>query len=73
MSQIPSPLFEYVAVDGPRHIDSVPFYVDMPVDRLLQVDVGAQAVLRKSFGTAVVQWLALQGRLLPFDSRHGSL
>lgn len=50
LKALPGPLFEYMAVDGPQHPESLPYYADMPIDRVLQLRVGAQVMLRKNLG-----------------------
>lgn len=50
LDQLPGPLYEYQAVDGASHPQSLCYYSDMPVDIKLSLKVGAQVMLRKNLG-----------------------
>ena len=53
LRQLPGPLYEYQAVDGASHPQSLPYYSDMPVDVNLSLKVGAQVMLRKNLGSGL--------------------
>ena len=54
LDQLPSPLYEYQAVDSASHPQSLCYYSDMPVDIKLSFKVGTQVMLCKNLGGGLV-------------------